>query len=135
MEKRVLLAIILSLAVLLLWQALFPPPQPKRVERIPGQGEEKRVLPQEEEEVPLGKREQEEAVTSPFSTMTKEPDSDALPPGKDIVVTTDLYTATFSSRGASLKSFELMRYKNKMPLPRVCTLFPFSLLYDGKVHL
>lgn len=132
MEKRVLLAIILSLAVLLLWQALFPPPQPKRVERIPGQGEEKRVLPQEEEEVPLGKREQEETVTSPFSTMTKEPDSDALPPGKDIVVITDLYTATFSSRGASLKSFELMRYKNKMPLPRVCTLFPFSLLYDGK---
>ena len=25
-----------------------------------------------------------------------------------------------------------MHYKNKMPLPRVCTLFPFSLLYDEK---
>ena len=127
MEKRVLVAIILSLAVLLLWQALFPSPQPKRVERIPAQGEEERVLPQAEE-VPLGKSAQEEAVTAAFSTLTKEQDSNTLAPEKEIVVATDLYTATFSSRGACLKSFELMHYKNKMPLPRVCTMFPFSLL-------
>jgi YidC/Oxa1 family membrane protein insertase len=129
MEKRVLLAIILSLAVLLLWQALFPPPQPKRVERIPAQGEETKALPQVEE-VPLGKSVQEEEVTSPFSTPMKEPDGSTLPPEKEIVVTTDLYSATFSSRGACLKSFELMHYRNKMSLPRVCTMFPFSLLYS-----
>jgi len=131
MEKRVLVAIILSLAVLLLWQALFPTPQPKREERIPTQGEEERVLPQEEEFSP-GKSVQEEEMPSAFSTLTKEPESNNLPPEKEIVVATDLYTATFSSRGACLKSFELMHYKNKMPLPRVCTLFPFSLLYDEK---
>ena len=89
------------------------------------------MLPQEEE-IPLGKSVQEEAVTSAFSTLTKEPDSNTLPPEKEIVVATDLYTATFSSRGACLKSFELMHYKNKMPLPRVCSMFPFSLLYDEK---
>jgi YidC/Oxa1 family membrane protein insertase len=131
MEKRVLVAIILSLAVLLLWQALFPTPQPKKVERIPTQGEEERVLPQEEEFSP-GKSVQEEEMPSAFSTLTKEPESNNLPPEKEIVVATDLYTATFSSRGACLKNFELMHYKNKMPLPRVCTLFPFSLLYDEK---
>ena len=131
MEKRVLVAIILSLAVLLLWQALFPTPQPKREERIPTQGEEESVLPQEEEFSP-GKSVQEEEMPSAFSTLTKEPESNNLPPEKEIVVATDLYTATFSSRGACLKSFELMHYKNKMPLHRVCTLFPFSLLYDEK---
>ena len=131
MEKRVLFAIILSLAVLLLWQALFPTPQPKRVERIPGQEEGEKALPQEEEFLPE-KNVPDEEVTSPFSVQTKEPDSNNLPPEKEIVVTTDLYTATFSSRGACLKSFELMHYKNKMPLPGVCTLFPFSLLYDKK---
>jgi YidC/Oxa1 family membrane protein insertase len=131
MEKRVLFAIILSLAVLLLWQALFPTPQPKRVERIPAQGEEEKVLPPEDA-FPLGKSVQEEEVTAPFPALTEEPDSKTLSPEKEIVVTTDLYTATFSSRGACLKSFELMHYKNKMPLPGICTMFPFSLLYDGK---
>jgi YidC/Oxa1 family membrane protein insertase len=131
MEKRVLFAIILSLAVLLLWQALFPTPQPKRVERIPGQEEGEKALPQEEEFLPE-KNVPDEEVTSPFSVQTKEPDSNNLPPEKEIVVTTDLYTATFSSRGACLKGFELMHYKNKMPLPGVCTMFPFSLLYDKK---
>jgi len=131
MEKRVLVAIILSLAVLLLWQALFPSPQQKRAERIPAQGVEERVLPREEE-APVGKGEQEKEVIPPFSPPIKEPDSSTLPPEKEIVVATDLFTATFSSRGACLKSFELMHYKNKMPLPRVCTLFPFNLLYDEK---
>jgi YidC/Oxa1 family membrane protein insertase len=118
MEKRVLFAIILSLAVLLLWQALFPTPQPKRVERIPAQGEEEKVLPPEEA-FPPGKSVQEEEVTAPFPALIEKPDSTTLSPEKEIVVTTDLYTATFSSRGACLKSFELMHYKNKMPLPRV----------------
>jgi len=48
MEKRVLLAIILSLAVLLLWQALFPSPKPRRVKSVPPQQAEQETMPQEE---------------------------------------------------------------------------------------
>ena len=130
MEKRVLLAIILSLAVLLLWQALFPSPKPRRVKSVPPQQAEQETMPQEEV-LPVTGRDKDVEVSS-LPTSKAKPEYATLPPGKEIVVNTDLYTATFSSRGASLKSLELLRYRNKIALPNICFVFPFSLLYDKK---
>lgn len=131
MEKRVLLAIILSLAVLLLWQTLFPPPpQPRRVETIHPPGEDQGEMSQEKKL--MEKDIQDQAPFSPFPALSKKTDRSTEVPEKEVIVTTDLYTAVFSSTGACLKSFELMKYKNRLPLPRVCTVFPFNLLYDEK---
>ena len=129
MEKRVLIAIILSLAVLLLWQALFPPPQPeKTTEILPEQQRQDAQLPSQ---VTPPEEEQKAAIT-PSSIPSPQPDRSSLPPEREIVITTDLYRATFSSHGACLKRFELLGYKNKQPLPEICFIFPFSLLYGEK---
>jgi len=131
MEKRVLFAIILSLAVLLLWQALFPPPKPKRAERaLPQQTEEKKPL---QEDVFSKAMSEKETEVSPRPASPAKPEHTPLASEKEIVVNTDLYTATFSSRGASLKSLELLRYRNKMDPPNICFVFPFSLLYGKKM--
>ena len=130
MEKRVLIAIILSLAVLLLWQALFPPPKPeKTTEILPEQQRQDAFLP---EKVPPAEEKEQKAEVTPPSIPSSQPDRSSLPPEREIVVTTDLYRATFSSHGACLKRFELLRYKNKQKLPAICFIFPFSLLYGEK---
>ena len=127
MEKRVLLAIILSLAVLLLWQALFPPPKPRRVKSVPPQQAEQETLPQKEV-LPVTARDAEVDLPPP-PAFANEPEYDSLPPEKEIVVHTSLYTAIFSNRGACLKSLELLRYRDKISPPSICFVFPFSLLY------
>ncbi len=130
MEKRVLIAIILSLAVLLIWQALFPPPKPeKTTEILPEQQRQDALLP---EKVPPAEEKEQKAEVTPPSIPSSQPDRSSLPPEREIVVTTDLYRATFSSHGACLKRFELLRYKNRQKLPAICFIFPFSLLYGEK---
>jgi YidC/Oxa1 family membrane protein insertase len=130
MEKRVLLAIILSMAVLFLWQSIFPPPKPKRVESVPPQQEEQAVVPREE--TGYAAEEAKEVVAVPPSSSLTRPERSTLPPEKEIVIDTELYHAVFSSRGARLKRLALRRYKNKAAQPGICFVFPFSLLPGNK---
>ena len=128
MEKRLIIAIILSVATILLWNTLFPPPKPKRIKKVVPEQTERELSPAEEA-YPVRERE-EEGGTSPspaIATTERTP----LPPEKEIVVRTDFYVATFSSRGARLKSLKILRHKSTLPLPRVCYLFPFSLFYGN----
>lgn len=129
MEKRVLLAIILSLAVLLLWQALSPPPKPRRVKSLPPQQLDQEAIRQEEV---LPEKAMDKAVEVSSLPASKDMPEYASTPDKEIVVHTDLYTAVFSSRGARLKNFELLRYRDKITLPKICFIFPFSFLYGNK---
>jgi YidC/Oxa1 family membrane protein insertase len=130
MEKRVLLAIILSLAVLLIWQALFPPPKPEKMPEIPS-GEQLKDQPLSQKPVPPpAEKEPRKEVAQ--NLTPPQTDRSALPPEKEIVITTDLYRATFSSHGACLKRFELFRYKNRRNLPGICFVFPFTLLYGDE---
>ena len=130
MEKRLLIAIVLSVVVILLWQALFLPPKPKREKKIVPQQMEEEILPQEE--VSSLDRGEKEGEAEPLFSSPIKPEYTLLPPEKEIIVNTDLYVATFSSRGARLKSLKLLRHKNKIALPRVCFIFPFNLLYSNK---
>ena len=130
MEKRVLLAIILSLAVLLIWQALFPPPKPEKIPEMPS-GEQLKDQPLSQKPVPPSTKKEQKTEVAQALTPS-QPDRSVLPPEKEIVITTDLYRATFSSHGACLKRFELLRYRNRQNLPGICFVFPFSLLYGDK---
>lgn len=103
MEKRVLLAVILSLLVLYLFQAYFTPPEGP--------------VPED-----LGKGKVEESSSEAISSTSGEKASpinaatDVAPliPEKEIRVETALYSAVFITRRAALKSWVLKRYLDQL---------------------
>jgi YidC/Oxa1 family membrane protein insertase len=135
MEKRLLLAIVLSFAVLFLYQLVFmkkePPAQPasppvteveKAPEQIPKKTEQNVKQPAETQEMPV---EQEFQATAAESE-------------EDIVVETPHYRAVWNNKGARLLSWKLKDYKNdnqedlELISVRAAELdrFPFLLLTD-----
>jgi YidC/Oxa1 family membrane protein insertase len=106
MDKRTILAVVLSLAVLLTYQMFFarPPVPPK-------------ATPAQE----LKQTGNVTAVAQPAAMTTAAQPKPVLKqaiakkeePAKDIQVETENYTAVFSTRGAALKSFQLKKYKKE----------------------
>ncbi|HON58365.1 MAG TPA: membrane protein insertase YidC [Smithella sp.] len=109
MDKRTILAVVLSLAVLFIYQIFFAKPP------VPPQAQS----PKRETQQPVASANQtavaqpaRAAVTKPSSTLPQKKvftQKEERPP-KDIIVETDNYTAIFSTRGAALKSFRLKKY-------------------------
>lgn len=105
-NKRVILAVVLSLAILVGWNYLFPPaksPAPK-----PASPQTSQTQPAKEPVKPVAKAE---------SLATFAPT-----PGKKVTVDTPLYTAVFNASGAVLERFSLKHYRQ--------TLEPDSPLVD-----
>jgi YidC/Oxa1 family membrane protein insertase len=145
MEKRVLLAVILSFLVLYGYQALFPPPkpQPRGAEVAPS------ATPP-----PPGRSSAAQAPSSTQSTTAAGPQPGTLgmpqpqaeaPSAlvadvndRDVVVENGAVRASFSSRGGVLKSWRLKQYADEAgrPLELVPqavppgTPRPFSLRFD-----
>jgi YidC/Oxa1 family membrane protein insertase len=99
MERNVIIAIVLSLAVLLAFQALNPPPKP-----VPQEAE----APAEVGNTPA-------APAAPPAPATAQPETPEVPAAapveeKTVRVETELYTATLSSRGGTLERWELKKY-------------------------
>ena len=94
MEKRVVIAVILSIAVLYGYSYLVP--QPKKPE-MAGTGAPQAVVPQ--------------APSAQAKTVEPAKTEAALAPARDIAVETDLYRAVFSTRGGSLKNLVLKKYR------------------------
>lgn len=94
-NKRVILAVVLSLAVLVGWNFLFPPQHqaPKPDQKHPAQTQS---APQQAKPAPA------KAEDLPAFAPT---------PGKKITVATPLYTAVFNSSGGVLERFELKKYR------------------------
>ena len=107
MEKRVLLAIVLSLVVLVMWEKFFVP---KRKPAPPT------AAPEIEKTAPSAvKPKAAEQPQSPVG-QTPPPLPPSIPPqvsyaGKDVVVETPLYRAVFTETGARLKSFVLKKFR------------------------
>ncbi|HLO25273.1 MAG TPA: membrane protein insertase YidC [Geobacteraceae bacterium] len=95
MEKRVIIAVILSIAVLYGYSFLMPP-APKKAEEVKPATQQS-AAPQ----VPV-------SLAKPGAVALAEP---AVAPARDIVVETDLYRAVFSSRGGTLKNLFLKKYR------------------------
>ncbi len=98
MEKRALIAVALSFLILFAYQYFFvkPEPQPQQVQK-PSGTEQKPLEPASEvQPKPL------------LEIQTKNIPSEE----KEITVETDLYSAVFSSKGATIKYFELKKYKD-----------------------
>jgi YidC/Oxa1 family membrane protein insertase len=102
MEKRVVIAFVLSMIVMVIWLFVFAPKPPK----APPQEE---VTPMEKEKaVP-------ESVGTPIAKAPTLPKEELeIPPKakeKEIEVETPLYRAVFTNVGPTVKSFKLKKYR------------------------
>lgn len=119
MEKRTLLAIILSILVIVIWSYLFTPkPVPKKAEPPEQTIVQKEPTPEKKVELPV--------IAEP-----------AVIEGEDVIVDTDLYRAIFSTKGAVIKHWELKKYKDKVGSPVILlntpgNIPPLSILFEGE---
>jgi len=109
MDKRTLLAVVLSLALLIGYQYFFPNARPLTPVKPVQQTEEAAVGGQ----VDTGDQATGEApvIERQKSLVQKDKDNGT---GKDVVAEGALYTAIFNSRGAGLKSFKLKGYRKDL---------------------
>ena len=106
MDKKTILAVVLSLGVFLAYQMFFaPPPPPKQA--APAQ-ESKQVSKDTATKPPATQA----TVGAPKAAAKQTADKKEAAP-KDIKVETENYTAIFSTRGAALKSFQLKGYQKE----------------------
>ena len=106
MDKRTILAVVLSLAVLLIYQVFFFKP-PVHKQAVPAQ-EAKQASIDTTAKSPVTS---ETAAAPKLAAKQTAAKKEAAP--KDIKVETENYTAIFSTRGAALKSFQLKKYQKE----------------------
>ena len=110
MEKRVLLAVVLSFVVLYGYQALFPPPKPQPAARPP-----QPAAPAATPSSPNLERPATPAAT-PAPATTSQPVV-AADREREVVVESDAVRAVFSTRGAVLTSWRLKKYSSDTGAP------------------
>ncbi len=121
-DKRLLVAALLSLAVLILWQVVFPPPEPPplpepmAVEEVVGESPAPAEDPPAETEIEQGAGESsEDSDEGPLEGETAEPVARELVEARGeerVVIERNGTRATFSNRGAQLTSFELLDHES-----------------------
>ena len=109
MEKRAIIAIILTFLVIMAWGAIqskfFPPPPPSKEVK---QGE---VAP--EEKVAEKKIDVKESKPEPQKELKLPPKTKAVPK-REVTVETENYWATFTNEDARLKHFKLKKYEDRV---------------------
>ncbi|NNG46325.1 MAG: membrane protein insertase YidC, partial [Deltaproteobacteria bacterium] len=125
MEKRMILAIVLSVVIMLVYQRLFMPAPEKA---SPPAQQQETAKPGAEESAARTERAKPPVVTAP-------PASGGLTTGREnplrwITVRTPLYTAIVSSAGGGIQSFSLNRY-NDHPGPAGK---PLDIIGSGEVR-
>ncbi len=112
MDKRTILAVVLSVIVLMGYQYFFAKPPVK-----PAAQKESSVAPGVDTKTPdsapksMPPAGADSSSQAGFITSQKATSGS----GRDVVVETPLYHAVFTTRGAALKSFQLKQYKTSIP--------------------
>ena len=119
MDKKTLLAVVLSLALVMGYQYLF-------IKKIPPEQQTETATQETTVDTSVRHTSEGGTVTDPASALQQPrvKTGDALAPGKDITVETPLYSAVFNTRGATLTPFKLKNYrkdltKNAVPVELV----------------
>jgi YidC/Oxa1 family membrane protein insertase len=134
--KRIVLAIVLSMLVLLAWNYFIPPQQPRveQGQQVADQGAE----PSATQEEKAGTQDLSKQPIGPSGADMPDYESVA---GEKITVETPLYKAVFSSSGGILESFVLKKYKQtiqkgskniKLLNPSTLGKAPLGLLWNQK---
>jgi len=101
MEKKTILAFVLSLAILIIWSILFAPQPARKTDSPSKEGTApSQPAPAVSPQPTIGVQKMEKQVESPLVKGEE----------KEVVVETPLYRAAFSTTGASIKSFKLKKY-------------------------
>ena len=126
MDKRTLLAIVLSIAIIVVFSFLSPPQRSVQYPTEPQQTEKK----VEKEKLPV-------------SVAETSPGQAEIPPAEEkaIRVETDLYSAVFLTRGGTIKEWYLKEYNYKdeddniKPVPLIspdASIPPISIILNGQ---
>src|ERR1035437_1603620 len=108
MDKKTLIAIVLSIAVLIGFQFFMK-------DNVPPQTPQKKETPKADEKISAEKK-------APADFKTKKADGAVKGVvAKTITVENDLYKAVLSSKGASVKQVELKKYKDAKGNPVILT--------------
>jgi YidC/Oxa1 family membrane protein insertase len=118
MEKRVIIAVVLSFLVLYAYQAMFapPPPKPRAVQSEAAKGA---AAPAAGQAAAPGSsaigspRTEAPAPGSPAAALAQTVVEVADTEARDILIETDALHAVFTNRGAALKSWRLNHYKDR----------------------
>ncbi|HON23059.1 MAG TPA: membrane protein insertase YidC [Syntrophales bacterium] len=107
MDKRTILAIVLSVAVILIYQLFFvkPPVKPTAVPSKEAVQAEKKDLPAPPPAASLPRAQQPAGKAAAMA---------AAVPERFITVETPLYSARFTTKGGALQSFKLKGYRQKL---------------------
>jgi YidC/Oxa1 family membrane protein insertase len=103
-DKRILIAFVLSFAVLLLWRVILPPPPAPPKTAAPAQARPATSQPGASGQVAAVPIPPPAPVALPVATGSK---------AETIVVENDLYRVTFSTQGAVAKSWLLKKYQDE----------------------
>ena len=136
MEKRLLLAFVLSAAILLAWSVIFPPPQ-RPVPAAPEPAVEEQTVADEAIDPPEPTEVLEPAVADE-SPATEEPATEATVE-EIVLLTNSLMEVELSNRGAAVVSYRLLAYDGDegqpldlvqtVPLPEAAR--PLQLITDS----
>lgn len=139
MEKRLILAIVLSILVLIVWQAVFikDQPQPKASPELQSQMQKEKVPPGVEVPAP-----REESVQAEMGQPGEIADVLKAEAEEHISVDTSLYRAVWNNKGGVLQSWRLKKHRddNGEDLEIISSRaeeigkFPF-ILSTGDAHL
>ena len=104
MEKNLILAFTLSFLVLFIWYFLFTPTQQQMVP-------EKKAIHEEQENGTPDKVTLQPSVSPDISPDEFEESAIALIKEEEVAIETPLYSAVFSNKGPTVKSFKLKKYR------------------------
>ena len=117
MDKRTLIAIVLSFIVVAVYQLFFAPTPPPPAPEVVQKTEKENLVKPESREVLKKTPSIYEPIKGKIlqETLTKTPSSIHEPTrGKDIKVESPFYSATFTTVGGTLKSFKLKGYRKTL---------------------
>lgn len=133
MERRALLAVVLSILVLGIWQAFVAPPLPPSPPATDvGAGEPVPPVPDPLQAVGGGASEAPDGGTT-------HPDAVAAEAQREFIVETATYSVRFDNRGGRILSWRLLKFEDDLGTPRELVLrelpageeFPFRLAVVG----
>ncbi|MBP6909129.1 MAG: membrane protein insertase YidC [Candidatus Saccharicenans sp.] len=126
MEKRLILAIVLSFLILFLFQLIFVKPQP--APPVPAEtGTETAAV----ESQPAGGERQENEKSLPPGQMAGTGEVITSDREQEITIDTPLYAATWSNKGGVLKSWKLKNQLKKIPSQKNPEREPLDLVPDS----
>jgi YidC/Oxa1 family membrane protein insertase len=125
-NKRVILAVVLSLLVIVVWSYFFAPKY-QQPAQAPTQEQAAEQAPGTAQPAIQG-----EPGDSEFGMQSEAPLIEAFEPvaGQDVTVDTPLFKAVFTSQGGILKRFELKKYKQTIDLDSD----PVNLISPAATH-